>query len=121
MNRGFAVALAEETVSSLRQSGYLDDRRFARQWAESAIRNGRGFGHRLRLDLARQRVPEDIAAEVLASLSAEYDELEALSAILSRKFSAFDPSSATEREKRRVGDSVSAAARILHGRYFSGI
>lgn len=100
--RGYPEELAGETVSRLREAGYLDDRRFARQWAEAAIRNGRGFGPRLRLELARQRVPEDIAGEVLAQLSAEYDEMEILSALLARKFSGFTPSSATDREKRRV-------------------
>jgi regulatory protein len=100
--RGFPETLAGETVSRLREAGYLDDRRFARQWAEAAIRNGRGFGPKLRLELARQRVPEEIAREVLESLATEYDEMETLSALLARKFSGFTPSSATDREKRRV-------------------
>ena len=100
--KGFSDELSEETVYRLRESGYLDDRRFARLWAESAIRNGRGFGPRLRLELARQRVPEEIATEVLDSLSAEYDEMETLASLLARKFSGFTPSSASDREKRRV-------------------
>jgi regulatory protein len=100
--RGFPEALAGETVTRLRDAGYLDDRRFARQWAESAIRNGRGYGPRLRLELARHHVPDEIAAEVLASLAAEYDEKETLTNLLARKFAGFNPSSATDREKRRV-------------------
>jgi regulatory protein len=100
--RGFSEALTVATVSHLRDAGYLDDRRFARQWAESAIRNGRGYGPRLRLELMRQRIPDEIAAEVLRSLAAEYDEKETLVNLLAQKFSGFDPSSATDREKRRV-------------------
>jgi regulatory protein len=100
--RGFPEALAGETVTRLREAGYLDDRRFARQWAESAIRNGRGYGPRLRMELARHRVPEEIAAEVLGSLAAEYAETETLANLLARKFAGFNPSSATDREKRRV-------------------
>jgi regulatory protein len=100
--RGFPETLAGETVSRLRDAGYLDDRRFARQWAESAIRNGRGYGLRLRLELARHRVPEEIAAEVLVALAAEYDETETLENLLARKFAGFNHSSATDREKRRV-------------------
>ena len=100
--KGFSEELAKNTSSRLRETGYLDDRRFARQWAESAIRNGRGFGPKLRIELARHRVPEEIVAEVLAFISAEYDETEALSFILSRKFSGFNPTLATDREKRRV-------------------
>jgi len=100
--RGFPEALAGETVARLQEMGYLDDRRFARQWAESAIRNGRGYGPRLRMELARQRVPDEIAAEVLASLAAEYDETDTLARLLARKFAGFNPSSTTDREKRRV-------------------
>jgi regulatory protein len=100
--KGFAGELAEETACRLHKAGYLDDRRFARRWAESAILNGRGFGPRLRFELARQLVPAEIASEVLASLAEEYDELETLSAILEKKFSGFDAASASDREKRRV-------------------
>jgi regulatory protein len=100
--KGFAGDLAEETACHLRKAGYLDDRRFARRWAESAILNGRGFGPRLRFELSRQLVPADIASEVLSALAEEFDELETLSAILERKFSGFDAASASDREKRRV-------------------
>jgi regulatory protein len=101
-DKGISDTLVEETVARLVESGYLDDRRFARQWCESAIRNGRGYGARLRLDLARQGVPAEIVADLLASLAEEYDEMETLRALLSRKFSGFDPVSASDREKRRV-------------------
>ncbi len=101
-DKGIEASLVDETIARLRGTGYLDDRRFARQWAESAIRNGRGFGPRLRLDLARRGVPGDIVAEVLAGISEEYDEMETLAALLAKKFTDFAPGSATDREKRRV-------------------
>jgi regulatory protein len=100
--KGISETLVEETVARLEESGYLDDRRFARHWCESAIRNGRGYGLRLRQDLARQGIPADVVADLLASLAVEYDEMETLTALLSRKFSGFDPTSASDREKRRV-------------------
>ena len=101
-DKGISDTLVEETVARLVESGYLDDRRFARQWCESAIRNGRGYGPRLRLDLARQGVPAEIVADLLESMATEYDELEILKGLLSRKFAGFDPASAPDREKRRV-------------------
>jgi len=100
--KGFPAMLAGDVVSRLQAAGYLDDRRFAQRWAESSIRNGRGFGPRLRFELARLRVPDAIADEVLASISAEYDEIETLSAILAKKFPNFAPPSATDREKNRI-------------------
>jgi regulatory protein len=101
-DKGISDTPVEETIARLEESGYLDDRRFARQWAESAIRNGRGYGPRLRQDLARQGVPAEIVADLLASMALEYDEMETLTTLLSRKFSGFDPVSASDREKRRV-------------------
>ncbi len=101
-DKGIEASLIEKTIARLHVTGYLDDRRFARQWAESAIRNSRGFGPRLRMDLARRGVPGDIVAEVLAGISEEYDEMETLAAILAKKFTDFAPASATDREKRRV-------------------
>ncbi len=101
-DKGIAASLIDETIARLHRTGYLNDRRFARQWAESAIRNGRGFGPRLRLDMARRGVPGDIVAEVLAAISEEYDEMETLAALLAKKFTDFAPESASDREKRRV-------------------
>ncbi len=101
-DRGISDTLVEQTVARLEESGYLDDRRFARQWCESAIRNGKGYGPRLRQDLARQGVPAEIVADLLASMAVEYDEMETLTTLISRKFSGFDPVSASDREKRRV-------------------
>lgn len=101
-DKGISDTLVEETVARLEESGYLNDSRFARQWAESAIRNGRAYGPRLRLDLARQGVPAEIVTDLLASLAAEYDEMETLTALLLRKFTGFDHASASDREKRRV-------------------
>jgi len=101
-DKGIGDALVEETVDRLAKSGYLDDRRFARQWADSAIRNGRGYGPRLRLDLIRRGVQDEIVADVLASLTVEYDEADTLKALLSRKFAGFNPATAVDREKRRV-------------------
>lgn len=101
-DKGIHDTLVEETLTRLEKSGYLDDRRFARQWAESAIRNGRGYGPRLRQDLTRRGVQAEIVADVLASLAVEYDETETLTALISRKYAGFNPATAADREKRRV-------------------
>jgi regulatory protein len=100
--KGIGDTLVEATVARLEESGYLNDRRFARQWAESAIRNGRGYGLRLRLDLMRRGVQGEIVDDVLASLAVEYDETETLTTLLSRKYAGFNPVTAADREKRRV-------------------
>jgi regulatory protein len=101
-DKGISDLLVKETVLHLEKLGYLDDRRFARQWADSAMRNGRGYGPRLRQELLRRGVQAEIVTDVLASLDEEYDETEMLTALLSRKFDGFNPATAADREKRRV-------------------
>jgi regulatory protein len=100
--RGYPAEVVARVIARLSASGYLDDRRFAEQWAESAVRNGRGYGPRLRLELNRRGVPRDIVAEVIASISAAYDEKETLARIVARKYAGFDPQAASDGDRRRV-------------------
>lgn len=100
--KGMPAADIVVVVQRLKDLRYLDDRRFAEQWAESAVNSGRGYGPRLRQELSRRGVAKDIITEVLAGIAAEHDEIETLAALMARKFTGFDPMSASDREKRRV-------------------
>ncbi len=118
--KGFPAEELDEAMARLRSAGYLDDRRFALGFAESAIRNGRGYGFRLRLELSRRGVPEEIVEETLAKVGAEYDEVATLSELMARKFEGFVPQQADERKKRRVisyfqrrGFSLAAIVRVF--------
>jgi len=92
----------EEAVARLKELSYLDDERFARQFASSSVRNGRGYGARLRLELARRGVAAGIVSEVLAELAEEVSESELLKGLMERRFAGFDPETADEKERRRV-------------------
>src|SRR5574340_606464 len=96
--KGVSPGVVAETIGRLKALHYLDDRRFAERWAESAVRNGRGYGPRLRLELSRKGVPAEVIAEVLAGVAAEFDETETLTAIMAAKFAGFDPRVAPDRE-----------------------
>ena len=100
--KGYEPAEVAESVARLHELSYLDDTRFARSFAESSIRNGRGYGARLKLELSRRGVAALIIQEVLAELSEEYGEAGVLSSTIERRFAGFDPESATEKEKRKV-------------------
>jgi regulatory protein len=100
--RGYPAEVVARVIARLSASGYLDDRRFAEQWAESAVRNGRGYGPRLRLELNRRGVPRDIVADVVANISAAYGEKETLARIVARKYAGFDPQAASDGDRRRV-------------------
>jgi regulatory protein len=101
-NKGFSPGVVAQVIDRLEKARYLDDRRFAERWAESAVRNGRGYGPRLRLELTRRGVPREIIGEVLAGIAAAYGEEETMTALVARKFAGFDSRSAPDRDKRRV-------------------
>ncbi|HEX5773734.1 MAG TPA: regulatory protein RecX [Geomobilimonas sp.] len=101
-DRGYLDSVQDRVVARLKALGYLDDRRSARQWAESAVRSGRGFGPKLRMELTRRGFPSEIVEETLAGIAAHNDERDLVREILSRKFPAFDPLTASDRDRRRV-------------------
>ena len=99
---GIADGDAQAVVDRLKALGYLDDRRFARQFCEAAIRDGRMFGWRLRRELGLRGIDGELADEALAVAAAGRDEGDAIRAILTRRFAGFEPARATDREKQRV-------------------
>jgi regulatory protein len=118
--REFSAEVAERTIGRLKEAGYLDDRKYALNWAESAIRNGRGYGYRVRFELSRRGIAEDLASEVMAQVSAEFGETDTLKALVQKKFPGYVPSSADERQKRRMigylqrrGFSLTAILQVL--------
>jgi regulatory protein len=120
--KGYEESGIAECLTRLRELGYLDDARFARHFASSAIRNGRGYGTRLKLELARRGVESGIISETLSELSDEFSERDVLGDLVARRFSGFDPERATEKERRRVvgylqrkGFSLSAIMQQLKG------
>jgi regulatory protein len=100
--RGISAGVVDDIIDKLKQSGYLDDRKFALRWAESAVRNGKGYGFRLRYELSRRGIAEDVASEVAERMMAEYDEGEAVKDLVARKFADFAAQSADDRQKRRI-------------------
>jgi regulatory protein len=118
--KGISSGAVDETIERLKNLGYLDDRRFALRWAESAARNGKGYGSRLRFELNRRGIDEETAAEVTELIRAEFDETETIEALVSRKFATFTPKDADDRRKRRVinylqrrGFSLSAILQVF--------
>lgn len=92
----------DAVIARLKELRYLDDRRLAEHLATAAVSGGRGYGIRLALDLARRGISRDIVDETLAVITAEHDERDLVLDLLLRKFPAFDPATADNREKVRV-------------------
>ncbi len=92
----------ETTILRLQSEGWIDDRRFAERFAESAMSTGRFYGPRLRMEMRRRGLEADLVADVLERLLSESDEESEIRAIVSRRYSNFSFSIATDRDKRRV-------------------
>ncbi len=121
-DRGISSAIIDDLIVRLKESGYLDDRRFALRWAESAVRNGKGYGFRLRFELSRRGIPDDLASEISERIGAEYDEAEAVRELVIRKFAGFTAGETDEKLKRRIvgylqrrGFSLASIFRVLAG------
>ena len=126
--RKISGTVADAVITRLVQSGYLDDRRFAERWAESAVRNGRGYGVRLRQELARRGVSREIIEEVLTGIAETHAEDDTLAALAERRFAGFVPGAASDRDKQRVvaylqrrGFSLSAIFRYFRAADDNGI
>ncbi len=89
-------------IARLKELNYLDDRLLAERLASAAVAAGRGYGIRLALDLARKGIPRQIADETLTEITARHDEGELVRELLRRKFPAFQPDLADNREKMRT-------------------
>lgn len=118
--RNFSPDTIHEAVAALLEAGYLNDARFAGVFAESAVRNGRGYGFRIRLELTRRGISEDIIEKELERLGDEYEECAMIAHLLAKRYPDFDPRGADDRQKRRVvgyfqrrGFSLAAIVRVL--------
>jgi regulatory protein len=110
----------EAALGRLEAEGWINDRRFAERFAESAVCSGRFYGLRLRHEMLRRGFPTAIVDEVLRQVGGEYDADEQIHALLVRRFSGFSYSSSTDKERRRVmgflqrrGFGISATIRAM--------
>jgi regulatory protein len=118
--RDFDGADVEAALGRMLTEGWVDDRRFAERFADSALASGRYYGPRLRQEMHRRGLPPELVSEVLGHVLLERDETEEVRAIVERSFSGFSFSTASDREKRRTvgylqrrGFSLSAILRAL--------
>ena len=100
--KGCPACQVEDALERLLRQGYLDDRRYAERWAESALRSGRCFGGRLLLELQRRGVPREVAVEAVAAAAAEHSERQVLAGVVAKRYASFDPAGSSLKERRRV-------------------
>lgn len=100
--RQFSGEHLEQAVAQLEQEGWLSDRRFAERFAEYAVDSCRYVGVRLRHEMLRRGVPEELVEEQMQRLHRGGDEEGQACRLLARHFPDFCFAIAGDREKRRA-------------------
>lgn len=112
----------ERVLARLKEAGYVDDRKFAENYAASRLEN-QGFGKmRVLRDLRQRRVAPKLAEQVTERTFQSTDETELIEAFLKRKFRGKqlgpflkDPKNlaAAFRRLRYAGFASGASIRVL--------
>ncbi len=99
--KNYDERLIKNTIKSLKNHNLVNDRRFARMWAESCLR--RSYGRwKVRSDLNKKGIDEEIVEEVLRESYSKVDEVQIALALIQKKW----PFSKEEKNTllRRVSD-----------------
>ena len=112
----------DNVLAQLKQSGYLDDKAFAENYAAARLEN-EGFGKmRVLRDLRQHRVAPQLAEQVTERTFQSTDETELIEAFLKRKFRGKDLGPFLSEEKnlaaafrrlRYAGFSAGTSIRVL--------
>lgn len=100
--RGYDETVRQEILDVLEEEGWLNDRRYAERFAQTAMESGRYVGARLRMELLRRGFQDALVAEIMLHTPEGYDELREIRQLLARRFPGFDNNLITDKEKRRA-------------------
>jgi regulatory protein len=83
--KNYDERLIKSTIKSLKNHNLLNDRRFARMWAESCLR--RSYGRwKVQSDLNKKGIDEEIVEEVLRESYSKVDEVQIALALIQKKW-----------------------------------
>jgi regulatory protein len=116
--RSVPQEVAERVLDRFGEAGLIDDPAFAQAWVDSR-HHGRGLGRRaLAAELRRKGIDDEVAAEALATVSAE-DEVAAAQALVRRRLASMGGVAPDVAKRRlvamlgRKGFSGSLAYRVV--------
>lgn len=84
--KGYSKEIVSRTISFLKEAGYLNDARFARQWARSRTQYRRLGPIRLRQELLEKGISSAEVDAVLNQLSEERDPIQSAEEALVQRF-----------------------------------
>ena len=83
--KNYNERLIKSTIKSLKNHNLVNDRRFARMWAESCVR--RSYGRwKVQSDLNKKGIDEEIVEEVLRESYSKVDEVQIALALIQKKW-----------------------------------
>jgi len=83
--KNYNERLIKSTIESLKNHNLVNDRRFARMWAESCLR--RSYGRwKVQSDLNKKGIDEEIVEEVLRESYSKVDEVQVALALIQKKW-----------------------------------
>ena len=92
----------EQALQRCLELGYVDDRRYAQELVARFMRRGDAVGIRLRQELKKKGLSADLAEEVIAEESQQYDEEQLLAQVVQRRYANIDFSAIDQRQQRRI-------------------
>lgn len=99
--KNLSVSDVDRTVQYFKQLELLDDREFARQWISSRLR--KPFGpQRIRLELRRKGVSEEIVDEELPDQMQAHPEEAAITELISGRIHLYEGIDPVKRKRRLV-------------------
>lgn len=99
---GFSLTAINTAVEKCRKYNYLDDDRYAKERARALMRNGRGVGRKIGLDLRHRGIGEELILKAISTAEEEFPPTNLLQTQLQRRFPNFDYTIADNRERKRV-------------------
>ena len=96
----FDEAIIKETLSFLKDNGFIDDKSFAKTWIESRIKKPLGL-RRLSVELKLKGIDKEIIDSQLEEIRKDYSEEDVVTRIAKERFSklkAIEP----QKAKRRI-------------------
>lgn len=90
------------TIERLQQERFLDDRRYAERFVESARQSGKYVGYRLRLELRRRGLNKELIDSVTTDCHDLQSEYAMAFELVSRRYPSFSGPKSEAGEKRRI-------------------
>lgn len=92
-----------ETLRYLKETKYLDDRRFAEHWARTRAENKQFGMFRLRQELLGKGISEPIIEETLDALFSSIKEIDLARAVVAKKLPSMQDLDPEKRKRRLIG------------------